>query len=78
MVVDSTRLVTLTHGLIALAIITAATVLLALHDISEPTALALYGAGLALVGGATNTLLALKVPTPDQSPPPIPTSPPQP
>lgn len=64
---DSTRLVTLIHGVVALAIIAAATVLLCLHDIDSTTALALYGAGLALVGGTTNTLLALRVPAPGQT-----------
>ena len=62
-----TTLVTLGHLTVALAIVAAATVLLALHDIDATTALALYGAALALVGGTTNTLLALKVPA-DQQP----------
>lgn len=75
-----TRLVTLIHGAVAVAIIAAATCLLALHDVDSTTALALYGAALALVGGATNTLLALRVPTSSpqpqqtstmQAPPPV-------
>lgn len=61
---NPTTLVTLIHGAVALAIVAAATVLLALHDVDSTTALALYGASLALVGGTTNTLLALRVPTP--------------
>jgi hypothetical protein len=59
----STTLVTVIHGVVAVAIVVAATVLLALHDVDSTTALALFGASLALVGGATNTLLALRVPT---------------
>lgn len=66
---DSTKLVTLIHGVVAVSIVAAATVLLALHDIDSTTALALYGAALALVGGTTNTLLALKVPASSQLPP---------
>lgn len=60
---NPTTLVTAIHGAVALAIVAAATVLLALHDVDSTTALALYGASLALVGGTTNTLLALRVPT---------------
>lgn len=56
-------LVTLTHAVVALAIIAAATVLLALHDIEGETAMALYTAALAAVGAGTSTALALKVPT---------------
>lgn len=62
-----TTLVTIIHGAVAIAIVAAATVLLALHDLTEPTALALYGAALALVGGTTNTMLALRVPAPTQT-----------
>jgi hypothetical protein len=64
---SSTTLVTLVHGVVAVVIATAATVLLALHDIDSTAALALFGASLALVGGATNTLLALRVPAPGQT-----------
>ena len=46
-----------------MAIIAAATVLLALHDIDSTTAMALYTAGLAVIGAGTSTALALKVPT---------------
>lgn len=60
---STSTLVTVTHGVVALAITAAATVLLALHDVDGTTALALYGAAIALVGGTTSTLLALRVPT---------------
>lgn len=66
----ATTLVTIIHGAVALAIVAAATVLLALHDVDSTTALALYGASLALVGGTTNTLLALRVPAPPSGPTP--------
>lgn len=65
-----TTLVTLIHGVVAVSIVASATVLLALEHIDSTTALALYGAALALVGGTTNTLLALRVPAPGQSEPP--------
>jgi len=61
---SSSTLVTVTHATVALAITVAATVLLALHDLDATTALALYGAAIALVGGTTSTLLALRVPAP--------------
>lgn len=64
-----TTLVTIIHGAVSLAIIAAATVLLCLHDVDSTTALALYGAALALVGGTTNTLLALRVPSPSATAP---------
>jgi hypothetical protein len=60
---SSGTLVTVIHGIVALAIIAASTVLLALHDIDSTTAMALYTAGLGVVGGAASTALALKVPT---------------
>lgn len=63
---SSSTLVTIIHGVVAVAIIAAASVLLALHDLSESTTLAIYGAALALVTGTTNTLLALRVPAPAQ------------
>lgn len=56
------NIVVIIHGTIALSIIFGTTVLLALHDLSEPTALALYGVAVTLAGGTANTLLALKVP----------------
>jgi hypothetical protein len=62
----ATTLVTIIHGVVAVSIIVAATVLLALHDIDGTTAMALYTASLAAVGAGTSTALALKVPTPEQ------------
>lgn len=53
----------LVDGLIALAIIAATAVLLALHDLSESTAIALFGVAVTLIGGNTKALLALRVPT---------------
>lgn len=64
---QSSTLITLIHGVVALAIVAAATVLLTLHDVDSTTALALFGAALALVGGTTSTLLALKVPAEQSS-----------
>jgi hypothetical protein len=70
---SSTTLVTVIHGVIAVAIVVASTVLLALHDIDSTTAMALYTASLATIGAATGTVLALKVPAPsDTSTPPAP------
>jgi hypothetical protein len=60
----STTLVTLVHAAVALALIGAATALLALHDIDGTTAMALYTAALATIGAGTSTALALKVPAP--------------
>lgn len=65
---NGTTLVTVIHGVVALAIIAASTILLALHDIDGETAMALYTAGLAAVGAGTSTALALKVPA-DSNPP---------
>jgi ABC-type nickel/cobalt efflux system permease component RcnA len=65
--VSASTLVTVIHGVVAVAIVTSATVLLALHDVDSTTALALYGAALALVGGTTSTLLALRVPPTNDS-----------
>lgn len=66
----TTTLVTVIHGIVAVAIIVAATVLLALNDIDGTTAMALYTAALAAVGAGTSTALALKVPAPSTPPPP--------
>ena len=63
---SSTTLSTITHGIMGLAIVAAATVLLALHDVSESTAIALFTAAGALVGGSALAQLALKVPAPSQ------------
>lgn len=71
---QSTTLVTIIHGVVAVAIIAAATVLLALHDLDSTTAMALYGTALAAIGAGTGTALALKVPAPGQTavPPQVP------
>ena len=61
-----TSLAAIIDGVIALALIAATTVLLALHDLSETTALALYGVAITLVGGSAKTILALRVPAPAQ------------
>lgn len=70
------RFGTLIDGIVALAIIASATVLLALHDLSEPTAIALYGVAVTLIGGSAKALLALHVPAPARpaaaAPPPPP------
>ena len=63
---NATTLVTVTHTVIAVAIIAAVSVLLGLHDLSESTAIALYSTALASVGIGTSTMLALKVPAPHQ------------
>jgi hypothetical protein len=52
-------------AIVALAIIAAASVLLALHDLTEATAIALFTTAVAVIGGSTKALLALKVPPPD-------------
>lgn len=67
------RFGTLVDGVVALAIIASATVLLALHDLSEPTAIALYGVAVTLIGGSAKALLALHIPAPART-----TSPPAP
>lgn len=59
----STTLGVVTHAVVGLALIAAATVLLALHDLTEATAIALYTAAGALVTGSANSALALRVPT---------------
>jgi hypothetical protein len=63
----SETLVTIIHGVVAVAIIAAATVLLAMSKIDGTTAMALYTAALAAVGAGTSTALALKVPTKPQT-----------
>ena len=64
----STTTATIIDGVIALALIAAVTVLLALHDLSESTAISLYGVSVVLVGGSAKAALALRVPSPAQSP----------
>ena len=58
----STTLATWIHGIMGLAIIAAATTLLAMGDISESTGIALFTAAIALVGGSATAAVALKVP----------------
>lgn len=67
---SSATLASIIDGIIALALIAATTVLLALHDLSETTSLALYGVAITLVGGSAKAILALRVPTPTQADPP--------
>jgi hypothetical protein len=59
---SSTTLVTIIHGIVAVAIVAAATILLALHDLDSTTAMALYGAALATIGAGTGVALAAQVP----------------
>ena len=72
---SSATLASIIDGVIALALIAATTVLLALHDLSETTSLALYGVAITLVGGSAKALLALRVPAPAQAAPPSSTAP---
>ena len=60
---NGTTLATITHGVIGLALVAAATVLLAMSKIDSTTAMALYTAAVGLIGGSASTALALKVPT---------------
>ncbi len=59
---SSTTLATMTAAIMGLAIIVSVTTLLALHDMSEATAIALYTAAIALVNGSAAAHIALKVP----------------
>lgn len=61
------RISLLIDGVIALAIIAAATVLLVLDKISAQTSLGLLGVAVVLVGGSAKALLALHVPAPFQA-----------
>ena len=61
---SSTTFAVLIHAVIGLAIIVAVTVLLALHDLSEATAIAAFGVAVTLVGGSATSLLALQVQPP--------------
>ena len=63
---SSEGLVTVIHGIVAVALISATTVLLAMEKIDGTTGMALYTAALAVVGAGTSTALALKVPTKTQ------------
>jgi hypothetical protein len=67
---SSTTLATVIHGALGLAIIAAGTTLLALHDVTEATYLALISTAIALITGSAATALALKVPSSPTPPPP--------
>lgn len=72
---NSSTLAVIADLIVAVALIAAATVLLALNKIDSTTAMALYTAGIGMIGGGTKAALALKVPassqtvTPPQNPP---------
>lgn len=59
---SDTTIATIIDGVIALAVIVGAIVLLALHSIDKSLGIALIGVGVTLVGGSAKTLLALRVP----------------
>ena len=59
---SATTLATILHGVMGLAIVAATTTLLALGDLTETTAMALFAAAIGLIGGSATTALALKVP----------------
>ena len=59
---SSTTLATVVHGIMGLAIVAAATTLLALGDLTESTAIALFTSAIALVGGSAMATIAMKVP----------------
>ena len=63
---SSTTLATVIHGVMGIVIVAAATTLLALGDLTETTAMALFAGAIGLIGGSAATALALKVPTPPQ------------
>ena len=62
---NSTTIATVVHGVLGVAILAAATTLLALHDLTEPTYLALVSTAIALITGSAATSLALRVPSPE-------------
>jgi hypothetical protein len=64
---STTTLATTADALIAVVLIAAVTVLLALHDLSEATAIALFSTAVTLIGGTTKAIIALKVPTPSET-----------
>lgn len=55
----SATIVLIAHTVVALAIIAAATVLLALHDLDSATAVATIAVGVTLVGGSAGNLAAV-------------------
>ena len=64
---SSTTLATIVHGIIGVALIAAATTLLALGKIDSTTGMALFAGAIGLIGGSASTALALKVPAPPQT-----------
>ena len=64
---QSTTLAVLTHAVMGVVIVASVTVLLAMHDIGESTAIAMYTAAISLVAGSATASVALKVP--NQPPP---------
>jgi hypothetical protein len=67
----ATTLSVIVDAVIAVSVIASVTVLLALHDLSESTAIALFGVAVTLVGGSAKALLALKVPAAPPTTPPV-------
>lgn len=65
---SSTTLATVIHGIMGLAIIAAATTLLALGKIDPQTGMALFAGAIGLIGGSAAATLALRVPTSSQPP----------
>jgi len=65
--VSATTLSTMIHGVVAVVLIAAITTLLALHDLTEATAISLYGVALATIGAATGIQLAKEIPSKNQN-----------
>ena len=65
---NGTTIAVLTHAIMGLAIVAAVTTLLAMHDITESTAIALFTAAITLVSGSATAAVALKVPTAHPAP----------
>lgn len=59
---SGTSLAVIADLIVAVCIIAAATVLLALNKTDSTTAMALYTAAIAMIGGGTKAAVALKVP----------------
>jgi hypothetical protein len=60
---SGTTLAVVTHAIMGIVVVAAATTLLALGDLTESTAIALFTSAIALVGGSATAAVALKVPT---------------
>ena len=65
-----TTLSALVDGVLALALVIGATVLLALAKLDTTTGVLIYGVAITLVGGSAKALLALAVPVPSAAPAP--------